>query len=185
MNGTCQAIKHLASTGRQNIGLISGPPTTTSSEEKYNGYRLGLALCELPFDPRQVMAADFDADSGRRQTRALLGQHPDLDAIVYAMDDQALGGLLALKESGRRVPDDVAIVGFYDHDVARFTDPPLSSVRIDWPPIGAVAARRLCMMIDSPDDQTCTIVKPTTLVVRESSTAPRQWSESRPAHAAM
>ena len=62
-------------------------------------------------------------------TQLLLAQSPDVDAIAYASDTMAIGGLSALREAGRRVPDDVAITGFYDYDIARFTDPPLTSAR--------------------------------------------------------
>jgi DNA-binding LacI/PurR family transcriptional regulator len=174
LNGTRQAVEHLAGGGRRCIGLVNGPGSTTSSAEKYHGYRLGLTLSGLSFDPTLVIASDFDAEAGYQQTRDLLQDQPIVDAIVFGMDDQALGGMRAIRESGRRIPDDVAVVGFYDHDVARFTEPPLTSVRIDWPSLGAVAASRLCMLMDAPDDQAWCVVKPTELIVRRSSEASDQ-----------
>jgi DNA-binding LacI/PurR family transcriptional regulator len=66
------------------------------------------------------------------------------------------------------VPDDVAVVGFYDYELARFTDPPLTTVHIDLNAMGAIAARRLCMMLGEPDHRAWCVTVPTTLVVRES-----------------
>jgi DNA-binding LacI/PurR family transcriptional regulator len=80
----------------------------------------------------------------------------------------AVGGLRAIKETGRRVPDDVAIVGFYDDELARYTDPPLTTVRVDLNLVGQIAARRLAMMLDTPDNQAWCVTVPASLTVRES-----------------
>ena len=73
--------------------------------------------------------------------------------------------------SGRRVPDDVAVTGFYDYDFARFTDPPLTTAHVDFQAMGAIAARRLLMLMNEPDGQAWTIVTPCPLVIRDSSCA--------------
>jgi DNA-binding LacI/PurR family transcriptional regulator len=168
VGGMRQAVEHLIARGRRRIGLVNGPSTTTSSRDKYDGFRLALALHDLPFDPAGVVTGDFDAESGYVQTSDLLKRRPDLDAIAYPMDDTAFGGLRALKESGRRVPDDVAVTGFYNHDLARFTDPPLTSVHIDWIQAGSLAARRLCMVMDEHDPNPWLIMLPACLVARGS-----------------
>ena len=121
-----------------------------------------------PSPSQIVVCDDFTSESGYAQTQQLLAQRPDLDAIVYASDALALGGLSALKESNRRVPDDVAVTGFYDYEFGRFSDPPLTTVHIDLQAMGAIAARRLCMMLEQPDDQAWCVTVPTSLVVRES-----------------
>lgn len=168
VGGMEQATSHLASVGRRRIGLVNGPNTTSSSVDKYRGFRLGLALHDLSFDARRVVSGDFDAESGYRRTLELLRAVPDLDAIAFAQDTMALGGLRAIKESGRRVPQDIAITGFYDYEIARFTDPPLTTVHFDIQMMGAIAAHRLCMLLDDPDSQYWMAFIPTTLVVRSS-----------------
>jgi DNA-binding LacI/PurR family transcriptional regulator len=102
-------------------------------------------------------------------TQRLLAEAPDVDAIAYASDTMAIGGVSALREASRRVPNDVAVTGFYDYDIARFTDPPLTTARVDFQTMGAIAARRLLMLINEPDGQAWTIVMPCPLVVRSSS----------------
>jgi DNA-binding LacI/PurR family transcriptional regulator len=167
--GAVQAVDHLIARGRRRIGLVNGPSTTTSSEEKHRGFRLALSLHDMLATPLQtVVCEEFSSECGYAQTLQLLSRMPDLDAIVYASDGIAMGGLRALRESGRRVPNDVAITGFYDYELARFTDPPLTTVHTDLQAMGAIAARRLCMMLDEPDDQGWCVTVPTSLVVRGS-----------------
>lgn len=167
-DGIEQVVLHLAKQGRRRIGMVNGLAATTSSEEKYKGFRLGLSLCGLDFSPERVVSGDFTSEAGYIQTLRLLEQAPDLDAIVYADDNMALGGLHALREYGRRVPDQVAVTGFYNYDVARYTDPPLTSVAFDMRSMGAIAAQRLKMLIDNPDDSAWSVLLPTSLVIRHS-----------------
>jgi len=169
LSGMQQVVAHLASTGRRRIGLVNGPTTTTSSAEKYKGFRLALALHHLEFDPARVIESEFDAESGYSQTLELLKRTPDVDALAYAIDQTAIGGLRALKECGRRVPDDVAVTGFYGYNYARFTEPPLTSVQVDFQTMGGIAAHRLCMLLQEPDPQAWELTTPTTLIVRASS----------------
>ncbi|MCD6289431.1 MAG: substrate-binding domain-containing protein, partial [Anaerolineae bacterium] len=167
-HGMEQAVTHLIERGRRHIGLVNGPDTTTSSAEKFRGYRLALALHELPFEPAYVVSSEFSMEASYRQTLRLLEQAPHIDAIAFAEDHMAVGGLRALREMGRRVPDDVAITGFYDHEISLFTDPALTSVHFDIPLMGRVAAQQLCMMIQDPHGASWDVVLPTQLVVRDS-----------------
>jgi DNA-binding LacI/PurR family transcriptional regulator len=166
--GMKEAVSHMARSGRQRIGLVNGSAVTSSSAEKYDGYRLALILHDLPRLPSAVVNGDFTPESGYSQTRRLLEESPDLDAIAYGDDNMAFGGLSALKEMKRRVPEDVAITGFHDYQVARFTDPPLTTVAFDMALMGRIAARRLCDLIDDPKQEAFTIVLPTELVTRAS-----------------
>jgi LacI family transcriptional regulator len=165
---TEEAIGHLVASGRRTIGLVNGPEETTTSVERMRGYRLALAEHGLEYRPDQVVRAEFRADAGHAATLQLLAQRPELDALLYPDDLVAMGGLSAIKASGRRVPADLAIIGFYDYDLARFTEPPLSSLHIDMQRIGNMAARRLQMMLDAPDGQDWLTLVEATLVLRAS-----------------
>lgn len=166
---TEEAISHLAVRGRRRIGLVNGPEATSTSAERLRGYRLALAEHGLEFDPEQITRADFRAEAGHSATQQLLALRPDLDAILFPDDLVAMGGLRAIRASGRRVPDDIAVVGFYDYDLAQYTEPPLTSLHIDMHRIGVMAARRLEMMLASPDGHDWLTLVEATLVVRESS----------------
>lgn len=169
LDGMAALVGHLLATSRRRIALVNGPCTTTSSEEKENGFRLALARYGIAGEPVCVSCGDFDAGSGYAMTQRLLAEAPDVDAIAYASDTMAIGGISALREAGRRVPEDVAVTGFYDYDIARFTDPPLTTARVDFQAMGAIAARRLLMLMNEPDGQAWTIVTPCPPVVRASS----------------
>lgn len=166
---TEEAVGHLAARGRRRIGLVNGPEATSTSAERMRGYRLALAEHGLAFEPERVARADFRAEAGHAATLELLARRPDLDAILYPDDLVAMGGLRAIKAGGRRIPDDVAVVGFYDYDLARYTEPALTSLHLDMHRIGNMAARRLEMMLEAPDGQDWLVLVEATLTVRESS----------------
>jgi DNA-binding LacI/PurR family transcriptional regulator len=166
--GVRLAIDHLIASGRVNIGLVNGPATTMTSEEKLDAYRLSLSLHGLPFIPERVVASAFNAEEGYQHTHRLLAQAPGLDAILYAEDTIAMGGLRALRESGIAVPRDVSVIGFGDYDITRYTDPPIASVHFDMRLMGRIAARRLSMLLDEHDTDPWLVRVPCSLVVRES-----------------
>ncbi len=167
-HGIREAVDHLINSGRQRIGFVNGPETTTTSAEKLDGFRLELCLHGQPFDADQVVISDFNAQAGYEQTRQLLEQYPGPDAVIFADDVIAMGGLRAIKEAGYRISDDIAAIGFGDYDLARFTDPPLTSVHFDMHLMGEIAAKRLCALMREADSSPWLIRVPTSLVHRES-----------------
>lgn len=168
IDGMEQAVAHLVARGRRKIGLVNSSSMTKTSDEKLKGLRLALHEYGLPFCPEQVIGSrDYDLEAGYRQTLELLDR-AELDAIIYGHDVMATGGLHALKERGCKIPDDIAVVGFLDYQIARFTNPPLTTIRFDMPLMGMIAARRLCMMIDEADGENWSMLVPTELVIRES-----------------
>lgn len=169
MDGMRQVVRHLSEQGRKNIAFVNGPATTATSTAKLDGLQLELFKQAVPFFPEQVVAADFSPEAGYVQTKRLLAQCQALDTIIYADDAIAIGGLRALNEANLRVPQDVAVVSFGDLEVGQYATPSLSSVNYDMQLMGVIAAQRLCMLLDKPDDVHWVVMRPTTLVVRESS----------------
>lgn len=169
IHGMGQVVAHLVERGRRKIGLINGPDSSRTSSEKLNGLLLALLQQGLQLPPACVVAADFQSEDGYVQTHQLLQNCPDLDAIIYTDDNTAMGGLSAIKETGRTVPGDIAVVGFHDYDISRFTDPPLTTVKFDMFLMGKMAARRLCMLLDDPTDHDhWMLLAPTELIIRGS-----------------
>ena len=163
------AVDHLVSSSRRHICLVNGPPETNTSEEKYKGLRLALHLNELPFQAYQVtVGADFEIESGYIATLRLLAQAQPVDAIIYANDGMAAGGLKAIKESGRQVPDDIAIVGIHNYEIARFSDPALTTIGFDMRMMGRLAGLRLCNLMDGSYDDPNVMIVSTRLIVRDS-----------------
>jgi DNA-binding LacI/PurR family transcriptional regulator len=114
-----------------------------------------------------VVFGDFGQASGEHATTRLLDRRPDIDAIFAASDLMAVGVLRALVRAGRRVPHDVAVIGFDDLPLGRRTDPPLTTVRQPIEEMGARMTRELLSMINGPATPRRVIVD-TELVIRRS-----------------
>src|SRR6476620_9414215 len=107
--------------------LITGPVDTCSSNDREAGFRRELEAAGVPLD--HVAHGDWTAASGERAMRGLLEEAPDLDGVFAASDLMAMGALHAAAQAGRRVPEDLAVIGFDDIDMAAHTAPPLTTVR--------------------------------------------------------
>ncbi|MFG3345937.1 LacI family DNA-binding transcriptional regulator [Streptomyces sp. NPDC048018] len=165
------AVAHLAGRGRRRIATITGPLDMDVARARLDGYREGIAAAGLAPDDLLVATGDFTEEGGRRAMRELVDRAPDLDAVFAASDVMAAGARGVLREAGRRVPEDVALVGVDDSAVARLMDPPLTSVRQPIEEMGRTMARmlldRIAAPAETPDVQRH--VLPTELVVRDSS----------------
>ncbi|GHH92766.1 LacI family DNA-binding transcriptional regulator [Streptomyces capillispiralis] len=127
--GARQAVEHLIGRGRRTIAHITGRLDVYGAERRIDGYRDALRDAGHAVDELLIESGDFSEDGGRRAMAALLERRPDLDAVFAASDVTAAGARHALREAGRRIPDDVALVGYDDSAIARHMDPPLTSVR--------------------------------------------------------
>jgi DNA-binding LacI/PurR family transcriptional regulator len=127
--GARSAVEHLIARGRRSIAHITGRLDVWGAQRRVDGYRDALAAAGCPADPELIAPADFTEDGGRHAMAELLVRRPDLDAVFAASDVTAAGARQVLREQSRRVPDDVALVGFDDSAIARHMSPPLTSVR--------------------------------------------------------
>lgn len=168
--GARGAVEHLISLGHRRIACITNAPLVyTAAQERLDGYRLALAAAGLDAAPELVAEGAFDAPSGHAAMAQLLARTP-FDAAFVASDVVALGAIGALREAGRRVPDDVSIVGFDDIPLAAYFDPPLTTVRLPAYELGHAAGRALLERIADREIPPRTLL-PTELIVR-ASTAP-------------
>lgn len=158
--GARDAVRHLVGLGRTRIAHITGALDQTSAVDRLDGYRdvMGDA------DPELIVESDFTPGGGEQAMRELLARRPDVDAVFAANDLTALGALRVLRAEGRRVPEDVAVIGFDDMaPVAEQTDPPLTTVRQDIEEMGRIMARLLL-----GGGQAGGVILPTTIVRRAS-----------------
>ena len=140
--GARKAVDHLARRGRRRIAAITGPQDMGVGQDRMDGYLDGRAAAGLADD--LVEAGDFTEEGGAAAMGRLLARPgPPVDAVFAASDLMAAGALRALRAAGRRVPDDVAVVGFEDSAVARYAQPPLTTVRQPIEEMGRQAARLL------------------------------------------
>ncbi|MBK3632301.1 LacI family DNA-binding transcriptional regulator [Streptomyces sp. MBT97] len=167
--GAAAAVTHLLARGRRTIATITGPLDMDVSRSRLQGWRAALEEAGHEIPEHLVASGDFTEEGGQAAIRSLLGQVPALDAVFVASDVMAAGALAELRRQGRRVPDDVAVVGFDDSIIARHTNPSLTSVRQPVEEIGTTIARILLEEIADPQASRQHVVLPTELVVRESS----------------
>jgi LacI family transcriptional regulator len=174
-NGAKQAVQHLLQQGRRKIGIITGPLAWWEARERYRGWHEALGEAGLEASPSLVIKSDdWSAVNGEQGMRNLLAQVPDIDAVFASNDQIALGALGSAHQLGRRVPQDLAIVGFDNIPEAAFFWPPLTTIYQQLVDVGRIAVKNLHEMIVArrserePLQPLSTILKPE-LFVRASS----------------
>jgi DNA-binding LacI/PurR family transcriptional regulator len=115
-----------------------------------------------------LVSGNFTQDSGERAMRDLLTGHPGIDGVFVANDLMALGALTALRAAGRRVPDDVAVVGFDDSSAAVAASPALTTVRHPLEDMAAASARLLLSHVEDRNLRVSSVIYEPELVVRQS-----------------
>jgi LacI family transcriptional regulator len=166
--GARQMVTHLLEHGYRRIGFIHGPETQTHAQERLRGYCDALHAYELSCVPELIVPGAFDEHSGYTAMQRLLHLHPRPEAVFAANDQMAIGALTAVYESGLRVPEDVALVGFDDIEPARYLRPPLTTVHQDMTGQGRLAVQMLLARIQGSETPPETRVLPTELVIRRS-----------------
>jgi DNA-binding LacI/PurR family transcriptional regulator len=162
--GARDATEHLVGRGRRMIATIAGRQDMSAGVDRLAGYREVLDAAGFS---HTIAYGDFTHASGVHAMGRLLDQRPGLDAVFVAGDIMAAGALHALRRAGRRVPEDVAVVGFDDLPLAQHTQPPLTTVRQPLERVGTAAAELLLTALDGLQSGPHPIL-PTTLVARAS-----------------
>ncbi|MES4892367.1 LacI family DNA-binding transcriptional regulator [Streptomyces sp. NPDC096012] len=160
------AAEHLLARGCRRLATISGPLAVAASQERLAGFRDTLARHGHPHVP--VAEGGFTLGSGGAAMTDLLAAHPHLDGVFAANDLMAQGACQVLREHGRRIPEDVAVVGFDDSTVAVTCRPGLTTVRQPVEDMAAAMARLLDEHIHGARTEPTSIVFDPELVVRES-----------------
>jgi DNA-binding LacI/PurR family transcriptional regulator len=167
VGGAQQAVRYLIGTGRSVVATIAGPPDMAPGADRLAGYRMAMTAAGAD-DRSLIVYGDFGPASGEHATYRLLDRRPNIEAVFAASDLMAAGVIRALHWRGRRVPHDVAVVGFGDELLAQHTDPPLTTMRQPIDAMGAQAAAELLARISMPAKEPCHIVLDTELVLRDS-----------------
>jgi DNA-binding LacI/PurR family transcriptional regulator len=167
IGGAQAAVNYLLAAGRSRLATIAGPRDMAAGVDRLQGFTETLAAAGL--EP-VIAHGDFTAASGEHAMTRLLERRPALDAVFAASDLMAVGVLRALRRAGRRVPQDVAVVGFDDDPIAQCTQPALTTIRQPVEEQGFTMARHVLALIEdssnaNPNPET---LLPTSLVCRES-----------------
>ncbi|GAA0926416.1 LacI family DNA-binding transcriptional regulator [Pseudonocardia zijingensis] len=165
------ATSHLAAAGRRRIAVVGHQrdPAKIAMKQRVLGYEQALRAAGLPRERSLIRTVSgWDRQPGADAVDALLAEHPDVDAVFAANDVLAIGVLSALHRHGRRVPDDVAVIGVDDVPESRFTTPALTTVAIDRAFVVEQALEMITSRLAEPDLAPRSVVAPHRLVVRGS-----------------
>jgi LacI family transcriptional regulator len=169
--GATLAFEYLISRGHTAIGLLVGEktPSTMSNARRLAGYRQAAMACGLSIDEDWIVHGALTAPGGHESALKLLRRAPRLTAILAHNDIVAIGAIKACQELGLRVPEDVAVVGFSDIDLASQVTPALTTVRVDRYGSGQEVMTRMLEMIQAPEEAYPPIITPADkLIIRDS-----------------
>lgn len=156
--GAMQATRHLISLGHRNIGMINASLDTRPAKERLSGYKKALEEAQIPFDMERVVITSngkqdgFNREAGYESMKEIIRRsigHNHISAVFIASDVQAIGALQAARELGVRVPEDIAIVGFDDIELAQHAQ--LTTVRQPMHEMGTIALQMLVDRTKNPD----------------------------------
>ncbi len=167
--GAQSAVAHLIEGGRRVIATITGPLDTAPGLDRRQGYRDALAEGGIALDHGLEASGEFTRDGAAAAMMHLLDARPDVDAVFAASDLMAASALAVLVAAGRKVPGDVAVVGFDDMSIAVSTTPQLTSVRQPVEELGHEMARLMLEAVDTADSVPRRVILATELVPRASS----------------
>jgi len=172
-SGARLAVHHLVARGRRRVAHVAGPTEWWEARERRQGWVETLRRAGLPASETLVAAGDWSPASGEHALRDLLARRPDIDALFVANDQMALGVLRAAQQLGRRVPDDLAVVGFDSIPESAYFSPSLTTVVNPMGELGRFAVRTLHALIEGANgtpagDAAHAAALTPTLVVRES-----------------
>lgn len=169
IEGAFHAVSHLVTRGNRRIATIAGPQNNTAGRERLEGYKRAMSFYQLDVLDGYVRFGNFVMEAGYQECLGLLEQHPDIDAIFLANNFMGIGALRAIREMGRKIPEDIAILVFDDFLMADMVTPPVTVLAQPVRTIGETAARMLLERIQQPTilGARQVLLKPE-LIVRES-----------------
>ena len=166
LSGGKLATEYLIRSGRERIAFIGGPADELEVQQRFQGYETALQTAGRNVDPARVVYRDFCSEGGTSAMQLLLDQAPDLDAVFANSDLMAIAAIDVIRNQGRQVPEDVAVIGYDDLSVAAYNSLPLTTIRQNIPLAGRLLAQNLIQYLQTGVVTNVTI--PVELVVRKS-----------------
>jgi LacI family transcriptional regulator len=164
-----QAVTHLIKLSHEKIACITNAnPSYTAAAERLRGYHKALEIHSLRFDENLVRYGDFTPESGYQCMKDLLEENTDFTAVFVASDVVAIGAKGAIREHGMDIPNDIALVGFDDVPLARYLDPPMTTVRLPATELAAKASEMLIQIIKGANPPKKQVLLDSQLVIRHS-----------------
>lgn len=166
VSGGRLATEHLLGIGRQRIAFLGGPSNQLEVQHRFEGYQTALQSKGKTVDPQLLAYGDYSHNSGAEAMQQLLEQSSDVDAVFVNSDLMAIAAINAIQSRGKRVPEDIAVVGYDDLSIASYNNLPLTTVRQNTSLAGSLLAQNLVQYIKTGVVTNVTL--PVELVVRKS-----------------
>lgn len=166
LNGGRLATQHLIDLGRQRIAFLGGPEGSLTIQHRLQGYQNALHAAGRRVDRGLQAFTDYSYDSGVAAMQRLLEQSPDLDAIFVTSDLMAIGAINLIQDHAKRVPGEIAVVGYDDLPIAVYNNLPLTTIRQDFQLVGKLLAENLVEYIQT--GVVTNVITPVELVIRKS-----------------
>jgi DNA-binding LacI/PurR family transcriptional regulator len=164
--GALLAVKHLIARNRKTIGFIGGDRTMIETQQRFAGYQAALSEAGLPFRSRLISYTDYTPRQASTALGQLLEVEPQLDAIFFCSDVMAVTSYETLRQAGRRIPEDVAVIGYDDIPLASYAYPRLTTIRQEVVEGGRLMVRKLLALLAG--ETVISEMLPVTLQLRES-----------------
>jgi len=153
------------------IVFLRGPEGNEDSDWREHGYRAALEANDISFDPALVATGGFNEEEAKFAIQKMLKDGVTFDAVFAGDDDSAAGAIAALTQAGKRIPQDVAVVGFDDLPIARYLRPALTTVHAPIEQVGRESVRQLVRLLRGEQAEAQVLMR-TELVIRESCGCP-------------
>ena len=163
-----KATAHLIDLGHRRIGFVKGPDGSPLTTDRLNGYERALRTASIPLRTEYIFDGDFSAESGLAAAEGLLGLAQPPTAIFCSNDEMAIGAIRMLRSRGVSVPAQMSVMGFDDIPLARYIDPPLSTVLQPKLEMGREAMKILCDLLEGRAPAKLAHTLPFQLIVRDS-----------------
>jgi LacI family transcriptional regulator len=171
----CLAAEYLLRLGHRNIGLIHGAPEVQTTSDMRTGFEAALSAAGVSLPPHRTADGMYTEEGGAAAAAELVQRERDLTAILAGNDKMAIGAISAIKASGRRVPEDISVMGCDDLRSAEFCDPPLTTVHTPLYEVGQRACQRLLELVEGKVEAV-EETYPVSLTVRKSTAPPNRAS---------
>lgn len=166
LNGGKLATEHLIRSGKQRIAFLGGPSAEQLVQLRFRGYENALQTAGMTVDPARVVYSEFCSAAGEEAMEHLLKQAPDLDGVFVNSDLNAIAAIKVIRRHGKRVPDDIAVVGYDDLSIASYNQPTLTTIRQNTPLAGKLLAQNLVQFLKT--GVVSQVTMPVELIVRQS-----------------
>lgn len=165
-SGGEQAARYLIRSGRQRIAFLGGPSGDFEVQQRYRGFESAFQAAGKPMDPALVAYGEYWSSAAAEAMQQLLEQAPDLDAVFVNSDLNAIAAIEVIRRHGKRVPEDIAVVGYDDLSIASYNQPALTTIRQNIPLAGRLLAQNLIQFLKT--GVVSQVTMPVELVVRQS-----------------